>query len=101
MKLALLFLYAEICFIIGAAAPIWFNAKVHYAVSLALALLPAWFIISRTIEKSQLVSIGIIYDSLMTITYIIVPLIILKQSLSETQIFGIIITLIGLLILKS
>lgn len=78
------------------------GAKAHYLGGIIFAILGSliWVTISRTVEKSQIVLNGAIFDSIITICFLAIPFIFASSEMTTKQIVGIVIVLIGMGLIK-
>ena len=77
-------------------------AKTHYAVAIFLAVMGSliWVTISRTVEKNQIVFNGAIFDSIITICFLVIPFIFAGSDLTPKQMVGIGVLLVGMALIK-
>jgi|GEM_PF-4353385 len=59
-----------------------------------------WGTILKNTEKTNISQNGLIFDSIITISFFIVPVMLLKQNFSFTNVIGIGLIILGILILK-
>ena len=79
------------------------NTGVYIASGLGLAMLGnlLWLILTKILPSNQSIYIGgIIYDSLVTAAFVLIPWYFIGISLSGLQWSGLVVVLLGLLILK-
>lgn len=76
--------------------------KVHYVLGILCATIGSmvWVTISRSVDRSQLVLYGAYFDMIITLSFIVVPLIAGGLLISTKQVIGILIMLVGLIIAK-
>ncbi len=77
-------------------------AKAHYAAGMFFAIMGSllWVTISRSVEKNQIALNGAIFDSIITICFLAVPILLAGAELTHRQMIGIAVILIGMGLIK-
>lgn len=78
------------------------SAKAHYVAGMIFAILGSliWVTISRTVQKHEIALNGAIFDSIITICFLAVPLALAGTDLTPKQTIGIIVMFIGMALVK-
>lgn len=74
----------------------------HYISASVFAILGStlWVTISRSVDKGEIALYGLYFDAVLTLSFLLVPLIAHEFSLNYKQIIGILLILIGILLSK-
>jgi len=103
MIIQLCFLGAFIFYSIAASLPfLGLSEKLHYVSAMVIALFTSyfWTTISRNIDKNSVVIYGAWYDAMLTLAFLLIPLLFTGFNLTPKQAIGIVIMLLGILITK-
>lgn len=79
------------------------ESSLFYPLGLTLALIAnaVWLWISQTEnDANSLMVKGMYWDAMLTLTYIIVPLLLFNAKLTGTQLLGFVLLMVGLIIIK-
>lgn len=74
----------------------------HYISASVFAILGSllWVTISRSVGKGEIALYGLYFDAILTISFLLIPILVHESSLNYKQIIGILLILIGILLSK-
>lgn len=96
------FSVAAVSYSILAALPFITSKQMHLAFAILFGIVAnvCWALISRTIDQSTIPIVGLFYDLMLTIIFLIVPFIFIEFNLSTKQIVGAILIILGIALIK-
>lgn len=106
MELSIIF-FIGFCMYFGLAS-ISYNSKIkslsyYYLIGIAFAIVSnfLWlYLAKREVDPSKLVILGLIWDTMLTLTYLVVPFLFYGAVLNKVQLVGLVLTVVGLVLVK-
>ena len=97
-----LYIISGIFYSISASLPFWIAGRnqIILAILLGIGANVSWVMISRNVNKVDIPIYGLYYDVMLTCAFILVPFIFVPFTLTKTQIVGIVLVLLGLILIK-
>lgn len=106
LKRIIAFSFAVILYSLSAGLPfislVSGNPFLHYLLGIVISILTAtiWVFISRNTPKDNMVFTGLLYDTLLTTCFIVIPLVLQRKMLQPMQVVGVVLVLVGLILFK-
>ena len=101
------YIFGSIVYLISASLPIFLSRGLigtwqYYVAGGLMATLGsiAWLSLARSINTSQLSLYGLKWDVMITVCYLVVPFVMVKQELNSYNVVGIVFALTGVVLLK-
>lgn len=86
---------AALPFIVTKSTQLWLGAAVGIVANVC------WTLISRSVIQQDIPIYGLIYDAMLTLVFFGVPFLFIDSDITTRQIVGIVVTFIGLVLIKA
>lgn len=102
MSLYIPFILAGLSYALSASLPFLVTKNTQMVIAIIIGIVTnlCWVQISRSVPESDIPLYGLAYDMMLTMAFLIIPYFFIKFNLTNTQIIGIVLALVGLYLTK-